>query len=177
MAIAQRQSQIVDHQQRDAAVAPAVVGDLIEHAQLVVDIQRAGGFVEQNDLRLRDESLSQHHQLSLAAAETVEGAIGERGNAAFRKRLLDRIGLGGADAPAQLAYLAQQHHVKSGQCRIAAIKLRHIGDTAGFQIERAFAVSDLAAAWHHAVNRFEQRRFAGAVGADDAAELRLRPAQ
>ena len=46
MAVAQRQPQIVDHQQRDAAMTPAVVGDLVEHAQLMVDVQRAGGLVE-----------------------------------------------------------------------------------------------------------------------------------
>lgn len=85
--IAQRQPKIVDNQQSDAAMTPAVVGYLIEHAQLMMDVQCAGRFVEQNDLRLSNESLSQHNQLPLPTAKTIEGAIGERGNAAFRHSL------------------------------------------------------------------------------------------
>ena len=64
------------HDRRDAALASHVT-QYLHHLERVVQVERRERFVEQQDLRIAHQRLSDADQLPLATRELVERACGE----------------------------------------------------------------------------------------------------
>ncbi len=63
--------------QGDGAFSAATLGDAVEHAQLPMQVERTGGLVEQQQLRLTDQRLRQAKQLPLPAGQAIHTLQGQ----------------------------------------------------------------------------------------------------
>ena len=99
----------------------------VEQPQLVRDVERGGGLVQQQERRLLHERLRQHHELLLAAGELREPAAREVGDPETRQRRL------GVDAHRRVLAAAVRAHLDDfahGEVEVEVEVLRHERDLA-----------------------------------------------
>ena len=127
------------------------LGDFGTHLHAQLSVQVGQRFVEQEDLRLTDDSTAQSNTLTLAAGQslrlTVQQVVNAQNAGSFFHAALDFV-LGGL---AQLQ--AERHVVEHGHVRIQRVVLEHHRDIA---ILRSNVVNQLVADIQFAVGDFFQ---------------------
>ena len=159
-----------------------LVGQLLQDGQqldLALDVQKRGGLVQQEDLRLLADGAGQQDALALAVADAVEVPVGKVGSPHQRKGVPHGLFVRfGKDAqPPGVGDAARRRKLKTGGQLGAAGVGEHQGQPlcAG----RAGVGGKVLAAQQHGAaeggqlpgQRFEQRGFARAVRADEGQDL------
>ena len=147
----------------------------VEHALLVTDVERARGLVEQQHPRLLGQRPAEHDPLQLAAGEPERRSVGELDELEPVQRPLHGVPVGGGLGPEapQVGRASERHQLPDrgplGHHRPLRHQRDHPSDPAG--AARAPGRGRRPAAPRVAGSRpgdgVQQRRLAGAVGADD----------
>ena len=161
--------QVVNGNDDEGAGAVHVGAQAVEHLHLVTHVQRAGGFVEQQQFWFAQQALGQQDQLLLAAGERVHAAVVQVADAEFVQHGNGLIDQRVANPPAQPFVAAQQHGFGDADAGAHVGLLGHVADFA--QLYRPALPVDGAAKGIDGGNGIDQRGFAGAVGADQADDL------
>ncbi|MNV78116.1 hypothetical protein D3C71_1715880 [compost metagenome] len=106
IAMTQRYIDVMHHHHRDDIAFARLFAYQIHHVELIVKIERAQRFIQQQQRRLTDQRLRQPHQLFLSAGKLIEIAQRQVGNA---KLLQQRHYLGLAASIAAAARSALRH--------------------------------------------------------------------
>ena len=178
VAVAGGEVQVVQHHD-DGVTRAGQAPQEFEHIELVAEVERGDGLVEQERGRTLRQELGDEHELALPAGEGVHVALREVAGARARERGLDGGGVAGVCAlPASAVRVpAHRHDLAHRQGQVQGRLLGQEGDPA-----RALAG---AQARHGPVGRLDgagqggqpaeegtqQGGLAGAVGADEAQHL------
>ena len=166
----------MDGDDHEGAGAIDVFPQPVEDLHLVAHVERAGGFIQQQQLRRAQQALGQQHQLLLAAGQRVHAAAVQVADAEFIQHANGLIHHGVVDAPAQPLVAPQQHGLGDADVGTHVALLRHVADLA--QLHGAALPVDGAAEGMQGGDGVDQGGLAGAVGADEADNLaRFQPAR
>ena len=164
--------QVVLYPQHGGAALPPLGQQRFKdlHARAV---ERGHGFVQQHELRGRQQALGQQHALALAAGEVAHAAAGLVRHAHALQPLQDALAHGAAQAQIQRALLLEHaaHEVlhRHGQRAVGLDGLGHVGQHA--RRGQRPVQGDLASVRHHAQHGFHQAAFAAAIGADEGVDF------
>ena len=166
-----------DHQ-RNQIVFVRVLHHALQEVQLVVHIQRADRFVQHQDFGTAQHDLGKHDELPLSAGKPHDVAVCQMADAQLRHDTCGFVQQFVADVHVQRVHAAEQHDFQRGQRGFGGGVLRHIAYTFAPALQVDFAqhfvaVADGAFVRHFAENRFHQRGFARAVGAEHGIDFAL----
>ncbi|MNV67217.1 hypothetical protein D3C71_1600070 [compost metagenome] len=177
--MAQRDVQVVQHHQRDQPVLAGLPAQHVHDVELVVQVQRGQGFVQQQQARAAHQRLRQRGQLLLPARQFVQVTAGQRGDAQVGDDghgVAHQI-LAGRAARARMARAGRhQHGLDDRHVHAFRQRLRHVhgafGAARGRGAGQVFAVQQQFAAHDgiQARQRLQQRRLAAAVGAEQGGD-------
>ena len=151
----------------------------VQRLELVLHVQVRRRLVQEQDLRLLRQGPGEKDTLALSAGEAGHGALDKRVGLGQAHRLDGEPALGGALhlKPAHVGIAAHHYHFQRRESEGVRRQLRQhgqdLGNVAGrhftqvgpFEPHRSFLLLQQPR------DRLEQRRFARAVGADEADEL------
>ena len=146
---------------------------VVEHGNLVAEIEAGGGFVKNEEFRLLRQRAGEQDQLPLAAGNLGHRLVAQMRDAQCPQCLFGAgaVGAGGRGKGAVMRGAAHQRHVEHAEREGRLVALRHIGGGAGKALRRP--VRDIFAAQKNLPgNRREpaqglqQRGLARAVGAE-----------
>ena len=123
------------------------------------NVERGGGFVEQQGARVAGQHLGDEHQLPLAAAQCADAPMRERGDPDFRHRRLRRGQIPRRHPQAKRAHATKQHDFERRQHRARCSVLRHVADV-GLPTGPGYPAGMAL----HAGQRAQKSRFARPVG-------------
>ena len=154
-------------------------GDELERLLLVADVERARRLVEQQDRRLLGERPGDHEPLALAAAQRAEPAPanGPSSSRSSTPATISRSWRVAAGEVADVRRPAEQHVLDAGHVVGDQRLLRHVGDELRPPAARARRQrarrrrATSPRALDEADDGPQQRRLAGAVGADEPEPL------
>ena len=157
------------------AVFGAESGDEFEGLLLVADVEGAGWFVEEEDGRFGGEGAGDDESLAFATGELSEASVGELSEVEAVDDVVDHgaVVAGGGAEVADVGGASEQHVVAAGHVVGEDRVLGDVGDEGGAsgaaaQSERGAVDEDVAAVSVEADGGAQQRRFSGAVRADEA---------
>ncbi len=152
---------------------------LLQHTELVAVIQRGGGLVHDEELRLLAQGAGNEHQLLLAAGEGGEVPLRQVGHTQLLQggQSLLLQGLGGALERGQVPGQAHEGGVQHGIAEGGTVYLRDVGD-AGRQLPAgegphvaAVQRDGAGVALQAAQQAAEEGALAGAVGTQHGEEI------
>ncbi len=94
----QRQVDVMHHHQGDELPFAGLAGDGFDDLALMVEVQGAGGFIQQQHARLAHQGLRQPDQLPLPTGQGIHRAVGQGREVKVGQDFLDALQHGGAGA-------------------------------------------------------------------------------
>src|ERR1700690_2941377 len=169
--------EVVRHGQHEHAAAAQIAQETVD-GDLVLEVEECRRLIEQKRFGLLGYGRGQDDELALSARERAGMAGAERQRAGEGQRALDGFEIGRRfEKAVAVRGPAHQHNLLGGEGKLDAQALRDEGDLAGEGSARPMLGLDAAVfaaagvAGTEAGHDAEQRRFAGAVGADDGDQL------
>jgi len=120
--------EIVQHGDGGEAAAGGRGAQVVQHMQLVGEVQGAGGFIQQQQRGVGGEDLGEKHKLALAAAEFADATLREIGDAEFGKAGGGGVHIQTGGAEGERADAAEQDDFVGGERGASMIVLRQVGD-------------------------------------------------
>src|SRR5258706_6614561 len=175
IAVARREVDVVQDEERRAAALPHALDDALEHVELLVEVEVRVGLVEHQDRRVLHEERRRGDQALLAAGERLQRTLGESCDAELVEHAGgERFVLRALPVEAvQERMAAFEHRVAHGEREHRLGVLQHEAHLlrdrlAGKGMQRPLAEQDLAGGRRaQAGERVQQRGLAGAVHAED----------
>ena len=96
--------------------------------ELVLEVERAGGLVEEKDVRIAHERLGDRDHLLLAAGEIADICIRQMLDVEPGEKRFRRLDIIISDPPPMEMFSRDQNHVEDCECGRARSALRHVAD-------------------------------------------------
>lgn len=139
------------------------------------------GFVQDQQLRVRDHGPGQQRPLHLPARHLADGAAGRVGDSRCRKQF-HRSGtvllrVAGAESAAALQSRQYDLEDRDRECAVEIRNLRHVADQPFLPAEQLRGESQLSGVGDGSQDGLHERRFSAAVGTYDPQEIEVRNLQ
>ena len=175
--VLRRQVQVVQDGDGDPVVRAGLLVQVVHQHHLVAHVQRADRFVQHHHFGRAQQHLGKQRHLPLAAAERVDGPLGNVQQAHGFQRVQRRQHGVVVDPHAQTVQSAQHHHLQGGEIQVQPGVLRHVAEALAPDGQPLLALvvtveADVAGAGMQlAEEGAHQAGLAAAVGADDGRDL------
>ncbi|MNR11798.1 hypothetical protein D3C85_1281160 [compost metagenome] len=174
--VLQRHVQVVQHDKADQAVVPGFLLQEPHHMELVVQVQRRQGLVQQQQAGTPHQGLGKRGQLLLSAGQFVQVPAGKRRDAQVRDDGHGILHQGVARLAVASGTRRHQHGFEDRHVHALGQRLRHVhgarGAAGGAGARQVLAVQPQFSAHQRIEARQSllQRRLAAAVGAQQGGD-------